>query len=45
MNVDLIGPDADAFDHDGKKGTLPSCRQLGPSLTDFLGSRDQPALG
>src|SRR5215831_38034 len=40
-DVDLIGPDFDAFDQSGKQGTLPCCGQLWPALPDFLGSRDQ----
>jgi hypothetical protein len=28
-NVDLIGPDADAFDHRGEEGTLACSGQLG----------------
>jgi hypothetical protein len=44
MDVDLIGPDLDAADHGGKKGTLACCRQLGPALADLHGSRDQAAL-
>ena len=44
LDVDLIGPDVDAFDQGGKQGTLAYCGQLGPAVSNFPGARDQPAL-
>jgi len=44
MNIDLIGPDIDAVDEGGQKGTLSCSGQLGPALADFPGARDEPAL-
>jgi hypothetical protein len=41
---DLIDPEIDAFDQGGKEGTLACSEQLGPSLPDLGGSRDQPGL-
>ena len=43
-NVDLMGPDVDAFDQDGKEGMLAWSGQLGPNLPDTGGSRDNPLL-
>jgi hypothetical protein len=44
VNGDLIGRDIDAFDQGGKEGTLACSGQLGPSLPDLGGSRDEPVL-
>ena len=44
MDIDLIGPDIDAVDQGGQKGTLSCSGQLGPTFPDFAGSRDEPAL-
>src|SRR6516162_10061821 len=44
MDLDLIGPDVNAFDQGGEEGTLPCCGQLGPAPADFPGSRHHPVL-
>ena len=44
MDVDLIGPEVDAFDEGGKEGTLACSGQLGPAPPNFGGSRDEAAL-
>jgi len=44
MDIDLIGPDIDALDQGGQKGTLACSRQLGPALADFPGARNEPVL-
>jgi hypothetical protein len=44
MDLDLIGPDVNAFDQDGKQGTLSYCGQVRPAPADFLGLRDQSTL-
>ena len=43
-NVDLMGADVDALDQGGKEGMLAWSGQLGPSLPDLGGSRDNPLL-
>jgi hypothetical protein len=43
-HVDLIGPDVDTFDQGVKEGAPAYSGQLGPSLPDLGGSRDEPAL-
>ena len=44
MDLDLIGPDIDALDQGGQKGTLSCSGQFGPAIADLPGARDQPAL-
>jgi hypothetical protein len=42
MDIDPMGPDIDAVDQGGQEGTLSCSAQLGPTLADFPGARDEP---
>jgi hypothetical protein len=44
MDLDLIEGDLDPFDQSSKYGMPACCRQLGPALSDPLGSRGRPPL-
>src|SRR5499427_4833096 len=45
MDIDLFGADVDTLHQSGEQGALAGCGQLRPTLGDFRGAPDEPALG